>query len=435
MKVGQESLVVLGEYLVSGMFRSLFDRIDGSVALVFGIAAPVLIGVAGIAVDYARFNSTRADLQGLADGAAVAAVQSMAVANMTSGATAATVDSYVKSNAEGIAWQKGDNQIVVATKVDSTNNAVEVQLSKEWKPMLAHVLIGEVKTPVVVESTAKMVGSGKACVIGLNTIDDKTVHIDDAARLTGQGCGIFSNSTAEASIMVDKDAQVNAQMICSAGGANVKRKGNVNPDVTEDCPALKDPLSDRVAPSFGACDYTNFQIGLPSSYNLQSGKVFCGGLRIHGAAVANLQPGIYVIKDGPLLLEDTAQLIGSGVGFYLTGTNAYVNFGSATTVSLEAPKSGDMAGLLFFEDRGNTAVTHYISAADARNLLGTIYLPKSRLEINSLADVAGDSAYTALVVNRLTVREGPNVVLNSDYDATDVPVPPGLIGGKVILTQ
>ncbi|MDX1717704.1 MAG: pilus assembly protein TadG-related protein, partial [Anderseniella sp.] len=154
------------------VLRSLIDRIDGSVAVVFGIAAPVLIGVAGVAVDYARFNSTRADLQGLADGAAVAAVQSMAVANMSSGATAATVDSYVKSNAEGIAWQKGDKQIVVATKVDSANNAVEVQLSKEWKPMLAHVLIGEVKTPVVVESTAKMVGSGKACVVGLNQSED-----------------------------------------------------------------------------------------------------------------------------------------------------------------------------------------------------------------------------------------------------------------------
>jgi hypothetical protein len=49
--------------------------------------------------------------------------------------------------------------------------------------------------------------------------------------------------------------------------------------------------------------------------------------------------------------------------------------------------------------------------------------------------VGSDSAYTALVVNTLRVREGPNVVLNSDYDATNVPVPPGLIGGKVILTQ
>lgn len=64
-----------------------------------------------------------------------------------------------------------------------------------------------------------------------------------------------------------------------------------------------------------------------------------------------------------------------------------------------------------------------------------MYLPQSKLELSSNSIVATDSAYTALVVNKLRVREGPNVVLNSDYDATDVPVPPGLIGGKVILTQ
>jgi Flp pilus assembly protein TadG len=434
LKVEQESLVVLGEYLVSGMFRSLIDRIDGSVALVFGITAPVLIGVAGIAVDYARFNSTRADLQGLADGAAVAAVQSMAVANMTSGATAATVDSYVKSNAEGIAWQKGDKQIVVATKVDSANNAVDVQLSKEWKPMLAHVLIGEVKTPVVVESTAKMVGSGKACVIGLNTIEDKTVHADDASRLTGQGCGIFSNSTAEASIMVDKSAQVNAQLICSAGGANVKMKGNVSPDVTEDCPAMDDPLASRPAPAVGACDFTNHTLSLPSLYKLKPG-VYCGGLTINAAAVVELDEGTYVIKDGPLTVTGAAIVKGVNVGFYLTGTNARFEFGPLSTISFEAPKMGPMAGLLFFEDRSNSATTHIIKSNNARNLLGTVYLPKSKLELSSNAIVATDSAYTALVVNTLRVREGPNVVLNSDYDATDVPVPPGLIGGKVILTQ
>ncbi len=403
--------------------------------MIFGIAAPVLVGVAGIAVDYARYNTTVANLQGLADGAAVAAVRSMAVANMDSVSAKSAVESYVKQKAEEMAWQKGVENIVVTTNISSSGDAVEVQLSQEWSPMLAHVLLGDVKTPVVTHSTAKVVGTVKACVIGLNETADKTVHADDASKLIGSRCGIFSNSVAGASIMVDKDAQVNAQMICSAGGANIKRKGNVNPDVTEDCPALKDPLSDRVAPTVGACDYTNFQIGLPSNYNLQSGKVFCGGLRIHGEAIANLQPGIYIIKDGPLLLQDTPQLIGSGVGFYLTGTNAYVNFGSGTTVSLESPVSGDMAGLLFFEDRGNTAGTHYISSANARNLLGTIYLPKSRLEINSLAYVAGDSAYTALVVNRLTVREGPTIILNSDYNATNVPVPPGLIEGKVILTN
>jgi len=71
----------------------------------------------------------------------------------------------------------------------------------------------------------------------------------------------------------------------------------------------------------------------------------------------------------------------------------------------------------------------------AENLLGTVYLPKSTLRIDAEASVAGASAYKVLVVNKLLLLQGPNITLNSGYDATHVPVPPGLIGGKVILTN
>jgi Flp pilus assembly protein TadG len=414
--------------------KSLLRREQGTAAVMFGLAAPVLVGVAGIAVDYARYSTTQSELQGLADGAAVAAVQGLAVANMDGLTAEAAVKTYVRGNAENIAWQKGKNGIQVSAQVDKQNNAVEVTLSQAWSPMLAHVLTGQVKTPVVVHSTAKMVGTGKACVIGLNETATKTLHMDDAARIIGNGCGIFSNSTAKVSIMVDKAAQVKAQMICSAGGANVKKKGNVSPDVTEDCPALKDPLADRTPPAVSTCNYTNHTLSLPSLFKLKPG-VYCGGLTINAAAIVELDPGVYIIKDGPLVVTDAAIVKGDGVGFYLTGKNSSFEFGPLTTISFEAPVDGPMAGLLFFEDRANSATVHKIKSNNARNLLGTVYLAKSTLELSSNAIIASDSAYTALVVNKLLVREGPNVVLNSDYDATDVPVPPGLIGGKVLLTQ
>jgi hypothetical protein len=163
--------------------------------------------------------------------------------------------------------------------------------------------------------------------------------------------------------------------------------------------------------------------------------VYCGGLTLKDEAAVSLNPGVYIIKDGPLMVQDHASVSGSGVGFYLTGSNANFTFTQESTVSLEAPQSGPLAGLLFFEDDANAASTHTISSSRAETLLGTIYLPKSTLQIDAEASVAGASAYTALVVNKLLVREGPVVTLNSDYDATNVPVPPGLIGGKVILTN
>ena len=420
--------------MVHARIRQLLSDTAGSIALIFGLAAPVLVGVAGIAVDYARYTNSVSNLQGLADGAAVAAVQGLAVANTSASTASASVDAYVRQRAVDMAWQKGAQDIQVSTQISSSGDAVEVRLSQDWSPMLAHVLFGNVKTPIEIRSTARMVGTGKACIIGLNHDATRTLHMDDASRVTGNGCGIFSNSTANVSIMVDKDAEVTAQLICSAGGSNVKNKGNVRPDVTHDCPAMADPLAGRAAPPVGGCDFTGYSVSAAGITRLRPGT-YCGGLAIDGSAQVELDPGIYIIKDGPLIVSGTVSISGTDTGFYLTGAGARFELGPLTTVSLEAPVSGSLAGLLFFEDRDNTATTHVIQSNDARNLLGTIYLPKSVLELSSQAIIASDSAYTALVVDKLMVREGPNVVLNSDYEATNVPVPPGLIGGKVLLTN
>ena len=45
------------------------------------------------------------------------------------------------------------------------------------------------------------------------------------------------------------------------------------------------------------------------------------------------------------------------------------------------------------------------------------------------------SAYTALVVRSLQLSEGPKLVLHSDYQSTNIPVPDGLIGGQAVLIK
>ncbi len=405
----------------------------GGVALALGIVAPVLIGAAGLAVDYGRYTRTVADLQALADSSAVAAVSSLSVANMTASSVGASVEGYVNKSASNTAWQKGENGISVETVISPEGDAVKVTLTQEWEPMIAHVLTN-ITTPVSISSTARLVGSGKVCVLAMETTEDKAIHMDDAAKLTGKDCGVLSNSVSSAGIMIDKAANLQASLICSAGGANVKKKGYTYPAVTEDCPALMDPLAGRVTPSVGACDHNGFVADGSAAVTLMPG-VYCGGLTLTDTVAATLTAGTYVIKDGPLVLSGAASMTGTDVGFFLTGSGSTMELQAGTSVSVEAPTSGEMAGLLFFEDRGNAPVIHQINSSDAKNLLGTIYLPKSILKIAAAANVAGDSAYTALIVRKLQVFEGPNVTLNSNYDATNVPVPPGLLGGKVVLTN
>ncbi len=68
---------------------------------------------------------------------------------------------------------------------------------------------------------------------------------------------------------------------------------------------------------------------------------------------------------------------------------------------------------------------------------GNIYLPNGRLYVDAEDDVAEDSAYTAIVARKVELSAGPTLHLNTDYGATDIPVPSGIgpVGGNVMLTR
>jgi len=135
-----------------------------------------------------------------------------------------------------------------------------------------------------------------------------------------------------------------------------------------------------------------------------------------------------VIEDGELLVKGGSRIKGTNVGFYFRGSKATLNFEKDTTVSLTAPKSGTMAGLLFFQDKkvsgGN--LKYEISSDNAPTLLGTIYLPNGHFYAAGDKPVAQSSAYTIIIAKEIHGAAGPVIVLNSNYNQTDVPVPSGL---------
>jgi len=182
-------------------------------------------------------------------------------------------------------------------------------------------------------------------------------------------------------------------------------------------------------------------------------RTYCGGLHITGTASVTLNPGVYIIKDGPLIVDKTAGMTGQNVGFYFMGDAAGVLFDASTTISLTAPVSGPLAGFLMTEQPGVSAPVpppppppsppsmplreYRIISNNARTMLGTIYLPAGRLIIDGKAAVSDQSAYTVIVTQLLDLYDGPTLYLNANYDATSVPVPKGVgpVNGKILLTQ
>src|SRR4051795_8554593 len=70
----------------------------------------------------------------------------------------------------------------------------------------------------------------------------------------------------------------------------------------------------------------------------------------HEQRQVTLLSGIYVIDNGPLVVDHGGALTGSNVGLYFTGDKGGLLFDVDSTIRLTAPKDGPMAGLLFFEN-------------------------------------------------------------------------------------
>jgi hypothetical protein len=165
--------------------------------------------------------------------------------------------------------------------------------------------------------------------------------------------------------------------------------------------------------------------------------VYCDGLKITDGATVTLSPGIYIIQGGKFTVDKGALLEGEDVGFFLAGKHSTLEFGYDTTISLAAPRTGEMAGILIFDDRGEKSDKHRIYSNNARKLLGTVYMPNGALYIDAKRPIADRSAYTVVIARTVEIFDGPDLVLNSDYTATSVPVPKGVgpVGSTVSLVK
>jgi hypothetical protein len=165
---------------------------------------------------------------------------------------------------------------------------------------------------------------------------------------------------------------------------------------------------------------------------------YCGGLIITNKANVTLRDGTYIMNQGPLIVDKGSSLTGDYVGFYFKGDLATLKFDFDSVISLSAPKVGAMAGLLFYSDPGALLGSKFrIYSDNARRLLGTIYLPKGDLYVDANKPIADQSAYTVIVARTIELYSGPNLVLNANYGATDVPVPQGVgpTGSNIALSQ
>lgn len=394
----------------------------GGVAITFASLLPVLLALGGMGADYGLAIVQRTTLQQAADAAALAAAKELNLVNTDERRLKSVAETVVRAN-----LGEGGSGVSIETRVQEKPSAVVVNLTKNVEFLIMQHF-GPSATKVKVEAVARVVGRTPICVLALNPNAGRSIFLERNARVTGNNCAIYANSRSRRAILALDKSRLEAELICSAGGTSGD-PDTFAPQPLDDCPRIEDPLADRAPPPVGKCDYL-LKIVAGGRQTLSPGT-YCGGLQIQLGAMVKLRPGIYVMKGGPLTVDTGTTLTGENVGFYMEGLLASFIFGVNTTISLTAPEYGPMAGLLFFSDRNvPKLVRNEILSDDARVLLGTIYLPKGYIHIDANKPIADRSAYTAIVAQKLNLSAGPNLVLNTDYDTTTVPVPDGIGGSR-----
>ena len=439
---------------ISAVSLRLLNCKKGNFAIMTAALLPAIVGGVGLAVDFAAVSRHTSNLQEAVDTAALRAAKELTLATGDNTYVGELAKAFVVANLKSYPLK---NIQVVTTNL-SNPAGVKVDVSYSWEPIFAKYFSSSI-TPVKVSATASLAGKGGGltCLIGLMPrLDRAAIHGDNDSILNAGDCYIQSNSPGY-SIRVDANAKMFASKICAVGQIiKLGFRSKFDPKPITDCPSMGDPLSDRPQPAVKSCTYNNLHIGKDEDDDEDeevelSPGVYCGGLTISGEVEVTLRPGIYTIRNGPLIVADEAELKGNGVGFFLTGPNSLIEFQANTSIDLIAPTNGLMAGLLFFEDRNvphsfifnwrkilplpPKVRLHRISSNNARRLLGTIYLSKSIFLVDANAPVASESAYTAIVAARIWLQKGPVLTLNANYNDTNVPVPPGLLGDTIRLVK
>ena len=407
-------------------FRRLRQDERGAIGIFFVMALPFMMLMGAIAVDIGFLWSVQAQLQATADASALAAVTKIE----NSGDAKALASEYAEKNMPAAKYGQvvSPNSVVIGHWNEDGNvfapgetpaNAVKITAAMKAaggnpaKLYFAQV-VGIKNADVQASSIAFVKAAGGFCILGLDPYVSKAVEFRGNANVDMK-CGIASNSSAGDSLAVIGSATVAAPEATMAGGLNVQGAATLDSDtVTENAAPFADPYSGLNVPYVYGCDYNNHTA--KKTVTLYPG-IYCGGLTVNSKANVTFQPGVYIIDDGDLRINGNSQLYGEGVSFVLTSSSGY-NHGTLTLnggaeIALSAPTTGEMAGVLFYQDRNApTGGRNKVNGGAEIEFTGLLYFPSQELEFTGGAEA--DNGCTHIIARKITVSGNADLENNCE---------------------
>jgi hypothetical protein len=273
----------------------------------------------------------------------------------------------------------------------SNASAIEVIIQQPQPRYFASAFLSSNPT---IRARAVAISSGSACILALNPTANQAINVSGSADINSSGCDVVANSTSSSAINMSGSGKISAA--CAVAGGNIHGTSGLtlskctNP--TTNAAPSPDPYASVPAPTpSGSC----LTVPGTSTVTLSPGH-YCSGLIVNGSAT--FSPGVYYV-DGNFVIQGSASATGTGVTFYLIGTNTAIS-GSAT-VNFSAPTSGVYSGIMFFGARTVTNGNNAFSGGTNSNITGAIYFPTQNVTFSGGS--SSGSNCTQLVASTVTV--------------------------------
>lgn len=384
--------------------RTFLDARDGNISVMFALMAVVILGGAGLGLDYMLWAKQRTEIQEAADAGALAGA-----VELGKGGADVVSRAEAKALAIGAANTSGAAKSATMTVgADPVAQTVTLSLTMPGRRSISAVLL-KADATLAATSTARVVNRVLACIYALNPSSAKSMLGNGTALLEGTNCAIQVNSSDPAAL--DNTGTIKATHICVAGGFN---GSGYSPTPRAGCPVVEDPFIAAVIPAPGACSETGLSVN--SNTTLWPG-VYCGGVSIASSAVATLKPGVYHLVDSSFKVSGGGSVVGDEVVFVLSGT-ASLDISGNGKVRTTPPAAGGLAGFSIVQDRaaplgGQSKIT----GEGQFEFPGVIYLPRQSLEIRGRA--AGNSyvpTYAAVAADKIVVAGSGELRVTADVN-------------------
>ena len=389
---------------------------SGQVMVLVCLAVITIMGLMGLAADVGSFQQQKQLLQTAADSAALAAAQELNYGDSVAAA---------KADAARNGFTNGQNGVVVTVNNPpksgpntGVSGFIEAIVSKPEPTFFLRAL--GYTTLTISARAVGGIGNGPSCIYILNPAASSAMTVNGNVNIQS-GCGLLVDSSSSSGLMVNGNVVINASSIGVVGGYSSNGNVSLTPTPKKGILPAADPLAYVQAPSYGACNYTNFSLNgnngsSGSPYPMNPG-VYCGGINVNGNSYLKFNAGTYVLSGGGMTINGNAVLTGTGVTFYNTsGTSGYraITLNGNATLTLSAPTSGGLSGILFFQDRSvpGTAAGSIINGNSGSTLDGALYFPTTTLTYNGNSSVHG---YSIVVADKL-IANG-NSSIGSDYSS------------------